>query len=78
MTERELMAAKYAGTAFAILYTLPPRDRQLTPKEIAQEAQKEKNRVAAALHRQKIAEKNRRYREKMKGASDMQRANWTI
>ena len=78
MTDREIMAAKYAGTAFEILYTLPPRDRQLTPKEIAQEAQKEKNRVAAALHRQKIAEKNRRYREKMKGASDMQRANWTI
>ena len=78
MTDRELMAAKYANTAFAILYTLPPRDRELTPKEVAQEAQKEKNRVAAALHRQKIAEKNRRYREKMKGASDMQRANWTI
>ena len=55
MTERELMAAKYANTAFAILYTLPPRDRELTPKEVAQEAQKQKNREAAALHRQKIA-----------------------
>lgn len=78
MTEHELLAAKYAGTAFAILYTLPPRNRELTPKELAAEAQKQRSREAAARQREKIAEKNRRYREKMKVAGDQQKANWTI
>ena len=66
MTDHELMAAKYAGSAFAILYKLPKRSGVPTDNEVAEEIQKQKTRAAEEEQRRKIKEKNAAYYAKMK------------
>ena len=68
MTERELMAAKYAGTAFAILFQDKPTTQTLTAKELAKKAQ-----IKASNAKQNAKRKANNIKADMK-----QKANWTI
>lgn len=68
MTERELMAAKYAGTAFAILFEDRSVPKPLTKAEIARERGRLQSERANAVR----AAKNKAM------ADNRQKANWTI
>ena len=67
MTEHELMAAKYANTAFAILF-----ERKTTPgpsaKELAEKERRKRNNDKTNAKRKANALKN----------DNKQKANWTI
>ena len=68
MTERELMAAKYKGTAFECLFIDRPAVPTLTEKQLAEKA--------------RIKAKNDRHNAMRKAnnisADNKQKANWTI
>lgn len=68
MTERELMAAKYQNTAFAILFEDRTATPAMTEKELANKA--------------RIKAKNDRHNAMRKAnnisADNKQKANWTI
>ena len=67
MTEHEMMKAKYAGTAFAILYE-PRHQPQLTPEEAAKKAYIKANN----------AKQNAKRKKMNISADNKQKANWTI
>ena len=68
MTERELMAAKYQNTAFAILFEDRSVPKPLTKAEIA----RERGRLQSARANAVRAAKNKAM------ADNRQKANWTI
>ena len=68
MTERELMAAKYAGTAFAILFEDRSVPKPLTKAEIA----RERGRLQSERANKLRAAKNKAAK------NNKQKANWTI
>ena len=68
MTERELMAAKYQNTAFAILFEDRSVPKPLTKAEIA----RERGRLQSERANKLRAAKNKAM------ADNKQKANWTI
>lgn len=68
MTERELMAAKYQNTAFAILFEDRSVPKPLTKAEIA----RERGRLQSARANAVRAAKNKAM------ADNKRKANWTI
>lgn len=67
MTYEEIMAAKYANTAFAILYTKKPASN-MTPAQLAKKAQ-----IKANNDKQNAKRKANNIK-----ADTKQKANWTI
>lgn len=68
MTERELMAAKYAGTAFSILFEPRQAPSTLSEKELAEKARRKRNNDKGNAKRKMMNVK----------ADTKQKANWTI